>query len=107
MHRPRTPASAEPLLQMPITLGVALLLQAAAFTLLCGLGALGYISLDLKAHSDAQTLERNLTHEIVILEESLAATRRTLESMQRMLAAQAAQTQPPQTAASSASPLTR
>ena len=107
MSRQRAEANPEPLVQMPITLGVALLLQAAAFTLLCSLGALGYISLDSKARAEAQTLERNLTHEIVVLEESLAATRRTLESMQRMLAAQATRAQPPQTAASAPSSLTR
>lgn len=105
MSQPRAALHAEPLVQMPITLGVALLLQAVAFTLLCGLGALGYISLDSKARAEALTLERNLTHEIVVLEESLAATRRTLESMQHTLAAQSARTQPPQTAASAPSSL--
>ncbi|MEY4575423.1 MAG: hypothetical protein RL701_126 [Pseudomonadota bacterium] len=77
------------LVHLPITLGVALLLQAAAFTLLCVLGALGYIGLEIKGHEDAQAVQRSLTREIAQLEASLAGTRRTLDAIQRTLATQA------------------
>jgi hypothetical protein len=86
--KPLPPLRTAPLVHVPITLGVALMLQAAAFTLLCMLGALGYIGLEIKGHDDAQAVQRSLTREISQLEASLLGTRRTLDSIQRSLDAQ-------------------
>jgi hypothetical protein len=81
-------ADANQLQRTPITLGVALLLQALAVGVMALLFAVGYFTLELKVRADAQALERRMLRQVMALEATETSTRQALEAMQASLAAQ-------------------
>jgi hypothetical protein len=82
-------ADAHAFQRTPITLGVALLLQAVGLGVMILVFATAYSTLERKVRADAQALERRMQRQIMALEASQTSTRQALEAMQASLAAQA------------------
>lgn len=72
----------------PITLGVALLLQAIGLGVMALVFAVAYFTLELKLRAEARALERRVLRQVMALEASQTSTRQALEAMQASLAAQ-------------------
>lgn len=81
-------APAGQLQRRPITLGVALVLQAVGVAVTALVFAIGYFTLELKLRAEAQALESRLSRQAAALEATQTSTRQTLEALQATAAAQ-------------------